>query len=71
MKKGIKHQERFLTQIMGDTDYDQKIEDLKQQIEEIKLNYKQEMKDHKATEGPLKESHMRLVHLEEEHARCK
>jgi len=30
MKKGIKHQERFLTQIMGDTDYDQKIEDLKQ-----------------------------------------
>jgi len=29
------------------------------------------MKDHKATEGPLKESHMRLVHLEEEHARCK
>lgn len=56
---------------MGDTDYDQKIEDLKQQIEEIKLNYKQEMKDHKITEGPLKESHMRLVHLEEEHARCK
>ena len=33
--------------------------------------YKQEMKDHKATEGPLKESHWWLVQLEEEHAKCK
>lgn len=29
------------------------------------------MKDHKTTEGPLKESHIRLVSLEEEHAKCK
>lgn len=29
------------------------------------------MKDHKHSEGPLKESHMWLVQLEEEHAWCK
>ena len=35
------------------------------------MDYKQEMKDHKTTEGPLKDSHWRLVNLEEEHSRIK
>ena len=71
MKRGIKHQEKFLQQIMGDAGFEEKIEDLKAQIEEVKQQYKQEMKDHKTTEGPLKESHLRLSMLEEEHQRCK
>ncbi len=29
MKAGIKHQDKFLQQLMGDTDYEQKIEELK------------------------------------------
>lgn len=56
---------------MGDAGFEEKIEDLKAQIEEVKQQYKQEMKDHKTTEGPLKESHLRLSMLEEEHQRCK
>jgi len=71
MKSGIKHQQKYLNQICGDADYDTKLDMLKQELEEVKGQYKKALKDHKVKEGPLKESHERMVGLETEHKNLK
>lgn len=36
MRSGIKHQQKYLNQISGDADYDAKLDQLKQELEEVK-----------------------------------
>lgn len=40
MKQGIKHQQKYLHQLTGDMDYEGKLDMLKQELEEVKAQYK-------------------------------
>lgn len=71
MEKNIRHQQKYLNQMAGDTDYEDKIRQLKDTLEDQKKAYKQTQKELRKREIPQREQHERLISLEEEHSKLR
>ena len=71
LQKNNKQQEKALTKLTDDTDYESKIRALSDELKSLKEQYRLMEKEHKAEEAVQLEHHKKLVAAEEENVRLK